>query len=171
MRDTLWLADWHADPMSKDDANRLSEELIRRRDKVANRHRCFTLRLLGIVADWWLDKSAPVDLDRAFIDSTSKRQLAMSHLLVGQLLMSKKLSGAMTHLEKGLDYADGLLKPDDYFRVYNRHTELAILPLSEQGQPGQPLSVLLNEAAVIKQLERSHPGLSRENWPSGYSIP
>lgn len=166
------LVTWHANPLSAAEATRLARQAeYRLQQHPANHHTCFINTLMQLIADWQTEQVDRDGLERAFIYTISRRQLALAHLVVGQLLMSRKMSDALVHLNRGLYYADGLIKPVDYFTVYNRHEELRSLLLSTDGQAPQALEVLLNEARVIQQLNRGNTGLKIQDWPTQFSIP
>lgn len=172
MKHTSLLASWHADPLSTDEAGLLAHSSeARLRHHPANRHAHFIATLTQIISDWWLEQPNRETIERVFIDARTKRQLAMSHIIAGQLLISRKLTGAMEYLDMGLDYADGLLKPDDYFTIYNRHNDLRHLPLSHSGQKPHSLNILLNEARVIQLMDKDNQGWSSDDWPNHYSMP
>lgn len=166
------LVTWHANPLSAAEATRLARQAeYRLQQNSANHYTCFITTLMQLVADWWTQQIGRNELERAFIDAISRRQLALAHLVVGQLLMSRKMSEAMVHLNKGLSYADGLIRHSDYFTVYNRHEDLTNLVFSKEGQQAQALEVLLNETRVIQQLDRGNIGLKTQDWPTRFSIP
>jgi len=82
------------------------------------------------------------------------------------------MRGANTYLKRGLQYADGLVKANDYFTIYNRHEELRALWLSESGYKPGSLDELLKEAHVIRYLNKGTPTYSSVNtWPEPFSIP
>jgi len=81
-----------------------------------------------------------------------KREMALLELVVGQLLISRKLQPATRHLEQGFRQAAGYLESGDYFRLVRRHELLGYLVLGERPAMPQPLDVLLSEAAVIRRL-------------------
>jgi hypothetical protein len=76
--------------------------------------------------------------------------------------MTGRRSGAHERLRHGFTLAAHLFPADDYFRVRRRHELLALLPLTPEGAPPQPLAALLREARVIELLRhaggRARPG-------------
>jgi len=166
------LTQWHAQALSGSEAASLMQRAERRQKYHASNHQsCFVTTLMQLIASWWLDPQAGHDLERVYIYATTRRQRALCHLVTGQLLMSRKMTGAMTHLNKGLKFADGLVKSDDYFEMYNRHATLRHLLLSDTGQPAQGLEVLLNEARVIQRLNKHNLHGRFKEWPEQFSIP
>ncbi|MDH5180824.1 MAG: hypothetical protein OEZ39_12875 [Gammaproteobacteria bacterium] len=163
-----WFATPHSDVEVADRANSLEQH---RRLRPLSQQRQFVLLCGDLVLDWWRNCATRSDLDRLFIDARTRRHQALANLVAGQLLISRRLSGAMSYLDKGLDLADGLLKPEDYFVVYNRHNDLRCLSLSEAARPAQDLPTLLNEARVIQRLNTERPGFSKDNWPNRFSMP
>ncbi|MDE2089269.1 MAG: hypothetical protein KGJ12_04550, partial [Gammaproteobacteria bacterium] len=89
------------------------------------------------------------------------RDQALVELVYGQLLMSRKLYGAMEHLTAGFARAANLFAPDEYFSVLKRHALLGHLSLSERPSAPQDLASLLTEAAVIRRLETRGAGQHR----------
>lgn len=168
----LLLTQWHAQPLSKPEALDLQQR-ARQREKyhAASRQSCFITSLMHLIADWWLEPESHHDLERVFVYATSRRQQALCHLVTGQLLISRKMVGATTHLDKGLKLADGLIKADDYFTLYNRHETLRYLSLSKPGQAGRQLESLLNEARVIQRLKKHHRHGQGQTWSDQFTIP
>ena len=143
----------------------------RQKYHAANRQSCFITTLMQFIASWWLEPQAGQDLERIFVYATTRRQRALCHLITGQLLMSRKMSAALTHLDKGLKLADGLVRPADYFEIYNRHAILHHLILSDAGQPPRGLETLLNEARVIQRMNKHNHHGRFEPWPKQFLIP
>ena len=94
--------------------------------------------------------------------SRATRDTALLELVVGQLLISRKLQPATVHLKQGFIQAARYLNAPDYFRLVRRHELLGYLVLRENPAAPQPLDALLSEAAVIKRL-RKHDGWHNEN--------
>ncbi len=85
------------------------------------------------------------------------RERALLELVQGQLLMSRRLPGAMDHLDRGFRLAVPWLGARDYFRVLKRHELLRELPPAVSPQPPRDLDALLTEARVIRRLRRGRP--------------
>lgn len=176
------LAGWHADPpvagVASETLNAIERHLKRRRNR---RGPSYLITLCQLITEYWVTDRVGLDrpnneFEREHLQSVlshtkTRRQEALGYFVVGQLLMSRKMTGALEYLDQALTCADGLLKPDEYFIVYNRHEDLRHLPLSDTGQAPQTLNTLLNEARVIQQLERDKQGWTKDNWPNQYSMP
>jgi len=147
------LVHWYAVPHSAQAAVELATVARARQDRAG---RFGAASFMGImqqtIADWWLESDSPMCAIRGIHYADSKRKMALYHLIVGQLLMSCKLNMAMDYLDMGLRYADGLITASDYFTLYNRHTELRYLSLSDKRQRSFDLPELLNESRVIRKL-------------------
>ncbi len=156
------LAGWYGDPLTVEIAKKQASIA---RERIARYHQHGALPYLGVmqlmIADWWLDDSQSAFPGRGVHYATTRRKLALYHLIAGQLLMSCKLDSAMDYLDMGLRQADGLLGSDDYFTLYNRHEELRYLKLSSSREKPRSLSELLNESRVMRKLAPN----------SRYSIP
>ncbi len=82
---------------------------------------------------------------------------ALLELVQGQLLMSRRLPGAMAYLDRGFRLAVPWLGAREYFRVLKRHELLRELPPAPSPQPPRDLDALLTEARVIRRLRRGRP--------------
>jgi hypothetical protein len=122
--------------------------------------------LRQLVARFWLGR--PVQLyyqaSRAMVADVPNR--ALLELVYGQLLMSRKLQGAMAHLDQGFGLAGPHLAPKDYFVVLRRHRFLSRLYLSAAGGQPRGLTDLLAEAAAIEALEGARVAASRGGDPT-----
>lgn len=112
--------------------------------------------MLQTISDWWLDSDNTMYPSRGIHYADTKRKMALYHLIIGQLLMSCKMNTALDYLDMGLRYADGLIRANDYFTLYNRHEELRYLTLSDKRQQPHNLSALLNESRVIRKLTQNN---------------
>lgn len=158
------LAGWYADPLDVTDATDLLLQVE------ASQQTClrtgassFRVQLLALICHEWL-VSKPHNCEEPLAGNDYER--ALQELVRGQLLASRKLVGALKHLERGFRLAALLLDPHEYFQLLRRHDLLAYLPYTENSAPPQGLSALLNEAAVIKQLctdKRSLHGASHQD--------
>ena len=86
--------------------------------------------------------------------AANAHERALLELIYGQWLACRKLLPAMRHLAEGFRLAAPILASADYFRVLNRHEQLASLSLSRQAVTPQDLPALLTEAAVTGQLQQ-----------------
>jgi hypothetical protein len=145
------LADWYATPLTPAAAERL---LAATRGAIAARLKSgvspVSLRVLQQIAHFWLDGAA----GESMLASADARERALEELVRGQLLASRKLCPAMTHLERGFRLAAPFLETADYFRLLREHELLACLPFSAVPAPARDLPALLNEAAVIRRLRQ-----------------
>ncbi len=151
------LSRWYADPLDRKHAWTLLEQSQSTlRAALRGQRPCVTRRLQGIIARHSLGR--PIDQDygllRKLTVGTAHGQ-ALTELIYGQLLMSRKLSGAMEHLSRGFEVARNLLDAEDFFIVRKRHKLLGRLALGYRVLPPATLEELLAEAAVIRQLKWS----------------
>lgn len=146
---------WYADPLDKGQARALLAEGERRRLRAARSGRhCLSAELQQLVAHHWLGRPLEGDYQRlALAARGTAHGRALVELIYGQLLMSRRLRGAMRHLERGFSLAHALLAPADYFLLLKRHSLLGRLPLGKQPLPAESLHGLLATAAVIARLQ------------------
>jgi hypothetical protein len=146
------LGAWHAEPLVRAVAKVLLER-ARAAQRACYRqgHDAFTPRLQEMIARFWL--GCPVETDYlSLIGVTRGPQRALTELVHGQLLMSRKLEGARAVLDRGFGLAAPSLTAEEYLSVLARHERLAYLPLGPRPAPAQGLAGLLTEAAVIRRL-------------------
>lgn len=154
--------DWYGTPLSIQSAEQLARQAATRLKKQGKLGATsFTAIMMQMVADWWLVGNHNLFPERGMHYADSRRKQALYHLIAGQLLMSCKLQPAMDYLDMGLRLADGLIHPDNYFSLYNRHEELRFLHLANSRQKPRKLTELLNESRVMRKLTPN----------SQYSIP
>lgn len=152
------LGAWYADPLSPQRAEQLCRDADARQAARTRRVLpCLSCRLLRLVAHFWLGRE--VEQEYALLLGYARRDRRMwvlTELVYGQLLMSRRATGAMQHLDRAFTVGRRLFAPDDYFAVLKRHQALRRLPL---GAPQPPLALagLLTTAAVIERLERANP--------------
>lgn len=147
------LLDWHGNPMTHVEARQLAALAGKRLEKQAIAGKTpFSAIMLQTIADWWLDETNSVCLNRGMHYANTQRKMALYHLVVGQLLMSCKMAMALDYLDMGLRHADGLISAEAYFNLYNRHDELRFLPLFTTRQKPHDLPSLLNESRVMRKL-------------------
>jgi len=149
------LADWYATPLAPAEARALQSaalEAIQRR--LRKGESCFPLQVLLQICRFWID-GLPGQVRKVTRHMAgSAREAALQALVHGQLLASRKLHPAGVHLSLGFRHAAPLLETADYFRLLRVHELLAYLPLSDQPAVPLDLPALLNEAAVIRRLQR-----------------
>jgi hypothetical protein len=153
------LGRWHANPIAEADARRL---LARGRRSTQQAYRRGASSLPGeierMVASFALGCLPTDELVSLIHASTNPAERALLQLLLGQLLMSRRVEGATQWLRSGFDSAHDLFLPEDFFAVMKRHELLAELPLYARPRAPVDLDTLLQEAAVIRRLRgRRHP--------------
>jgi hypothetical protein len=158
------LADWYATPLVPAAAGallRVTQRVIQSRLRSGGPR--LPLQVLLQIARFSLEgPSAPlaaIPLD----PPPTAREAALQELVYGQLLVSRKLRPAPAHLARGFRLAAPLLETPEYFRLVREHELLACLPLSDTPAAARDLPVLLNEAAVIRRLQRGDR--RRPAWP------
>ncbi len=93
----------------------------------------------------------------------NRRARALAELVYGQLLLSRKLTGAFDHLGAGFSLAGPMMMAEDYLNVRRRHALLRRLELASTPASPHSLDALLVEAAVIVKLEgRSMPRFTHD---------
>lgn len=146
---------WCADPLTREQAHDLLERAERRGQAYLRRGRsCLTCELQRLAARFWLEEPTGDHFDvlRARLRDSGSRARALVELTEGQLLMSRRLRGALSRLERGFAVSEPLLSPADYFAVLKRHRQLAVLPLSPTPLPPEGLEGLLATGAVIARM-------------------
>lgn len=158
------LSGWYAEPMTRAQAERLLETAKARQQAAYHQgESAFHAQLQELIARFWMERPIAAGFASLQAATPDAANLALSELVYGQLLASRKLCGALQHLENGFDLASDLLPPAGYFALLRRHEQLAWLPCGEQATPAFGLADLLTEAAVIRQLE------GRRNTPMLHS--
>ena len=150
---TPGLAVWMADPVSQEPALRNLGQIQKcMRSGSLDEKTAFALRLGEIIMRFWAGKDIDAGYKNLFALLGRPREQSILELCVGQLLITRKLSQAWTHLDRGFQLAAHLLEPEDYFIVLKRHELLRQLPLSLMVSEPVGLEALLNEARVIASL-------------------
>jgi hypothetical protein len=155
------LGRWYADPMTPEAARQLlahSETQENRRKRHGGSTLCCQLQRM--VALFWLEH----DIHDTYLmlrpaAARSAHGRILLELTYGQLLLSRRLRGGVTHLESGFRLAANLFAAGDYLAVMNRHRLLRQLPLSETAVAAEPLQALLTAARVIERMRQ--PDASR----------
>ena len=151
------LAGWYAAPMTRSAAADLltrSQSVIQQRLREGSDW--YQLHLLVMLCLFWQGADVKTGYCEAIRCFPGQHARALLELVTGQLLVSRKLSGAGAFLARGLQLATDLLPNRDYFMLLRRHEMLARLPLSNTPSPAQNLPELLVEAAVISRLQAEH---------------
>ena len=150
------LAIWHATPMSAEDARDLLRQTQSlQREAYLRAEDSMEYRVRELIARYWMGRDVKGDVRSMLGSCPDPACSSLVSLVYGQLLMSRKISGAMEYLRQGFQLASGLFAAADYFTVMRRHELLAYLPLSAHGSAAMPLEDLLREAAVIKKLQEA----------------
>ncbi|HHH46532.1 MAG TPA: hypothetical protein ENK53_05910 [Thiotrichales bacterium] len=146
------LTGWYAVPLAPDEARR----------RLANRepdHAGTDAGLRDQILGFWAE--GPQRLHFAPLLATAQgKELALLHLVQGQLLMSVRLAGAMPLLDEGFRAAAPFLDPRDYFTLLRRHELLRRLPLEDRPRTPAGLEALLVEARLRgpRRAFRHRPG-------------
>jgi len=151
------LSGWYADPLDPADANKLLHS-GRQGAQQAYRHGDCALygELEQVIARYSLGQAIAGKME-ALATTADPEACALVGLVHGQLLMSRRIEGALECLQQGFELArDHFLAPD-FFAVMKRHELLAELPLYPQAHKAQTLLSLLNEAGVILRLRGRRP--------------
>ncbi|MBI5041017.1 MAG: hypothetical protein HZB57_07420 [Gammaproteobacteria bacterium] len=157
---TVSLAAWYASPLEPAlaaDLQLQARQLLQR--VLASGGSSLAPRLAEMIAGFWHGRIVTHDY-RSLVGTVPEAQQAAVELVYGQLLMSRKQTGAMQHLDRGFELATAALAPAAYFILLRRHTLLRNLVLTPAGAIPQTLPDLLQEARVIQRLQPSH-GLPR----------
>lgn len=143
---------WYGDPMSVEEARTLLEH-AHAAIQAAYRSGADDLdcRIQLMIARHWLGNA--IDSDYRNLTVSDRRAMALVELVSGHLLMSKKLKGAMNHLDAGFELATELMDASEYFLLRERHRLLAHIPLSERPSAPRDLRTLLTEARVSERLK------------------
>lgn len=149
-------AGWYATPLSQELAAALHAQARQAEQRALSAgmtgDRLLAPRLAVLIAGFWLGRAAELGY-RSLIVTQSPEPLALVELVYGQLLISRKLTGALEHLDRGFMLAAPQLTPLDYFAMLRRHELLRALPLQSTASVPQPLHDLLTEARVIRRLQ------------------
>lgn len=155
----LPLGHWYAEPLT----HAVAEAQLRQAQHLQHqahraRSRCSACPFHELIARFWLGRSIDVLTAQLSHAGNPPRRRALTELVRGQLLMSRRLDGAMERLRNGFYLAGPYLQAVEYFQILKRHELLAYLPLGHRPAPAQGLAALLREAQVIQQLQgRSRP--------------
>lgn len=150
----LRLGDWYAEPLADADAETLLQQAQRLQHEAhRRRRRCSACPFHEWIARFWLGRSTDAAYAQLMHPGNPPRRRALAELISGQLLMSRRLTGAMERLRNGFYLAGPHLQAAEYFRILKRHELLANLPLNTSPAPPRGLEALLREARVIEQLQ------------------
>ena len=147
------LSAWYAEPLDTAVAHDLlSQAEAGQQACLRAGESCFRLQVLAIICHEWLGSEPEISSEALAALARDGYQRALLDLVQGQLLASRKLTGAVEHLQRGFRLAAPHLGPDEYFGLLQRHEVLGSLPYNNNPAPPQSLAALLNEAAVINKL-------------------
>ncbi len=148
----LALKDWHADPQSREQAQSLLTEVQEQRRRAAHAgEACPQCGVWELIAHFWLGRNVQPEFENLVKVTAEADRKALVQLVYGQLLLSRKLSGADDYLQRGFLLATPFLEAGAYFQVMKRHALLTTLPLSHQPAPPASLQTLETEARVIQK--------------------
>ncbi len=154
------LARWYAEPLTHEEAKALLKLSERREQERLKRNGSSYLSpLLKLIALHWLGE--PTEGHYHYLISKKNKSIhaeSLTALIYGQLLMSKKLEGAMDYLDQAFHKVQLLLRPEDYFVLMKRHQVLKHIPVSGQPGKGESLEGLLKTGGVIGRMEESRGG-------------
>lgn len=152
------LAAWYASPLTQSQALELQAQARGYMQRIlAGGGDSLAPRLAEMIAGYWQGRAVTHDY-RSLIATLPEVRQAAVELVYGQLLMSRKRTGAMRHLDRGFELATPAFEPAAYFVLLRRHTLLRNLVLTVAGSPPQTLSDLLQEARVIQRLQSGRGG-------------
>lgn len=165
------LAGWYADPLDPEQASAMLDAAAGSAQDAYRHGRPATgAELQQVIAGFWLGRPFAGRLDTLAESIDPAGTGALAVLVHGQLLMCRRLPGAMERLDQGFERARDLFLPGDFFVVMKRHGLLAELPLADEPRAAMGLDALLQEARVIRRLrgERRRPsGLTRSGDTTG----
>ncbi len=119
------------------------------------------LKILEMTGRYWLDDFQAADFDNMICTLGNQKYCALARLVYGQLLISFKCDGAHAMLAAGFLRIQPWLEPAEYFTLMKRHQQLLALRLGRKTPIALTLPELLDEAAVVRQLQgRQHARLS-----------
>ena len=160
--DSGLLSLWFAEPLSLGDAAQLKHRAQQRRRRAIQRgHFSRVAVLMEMIALFWLEEESEPQLHPK---DHSPRFVALEQLICGQLMISRRLPGAINHLDRGFTLAVPLLSAAGYLVVMQRHQGLKQLPQTTTPLPAASLAQLSNTAGVIERLREtmSRPQISHD---------
>lgn len=146
-------AGWYAAPLTPNVATELDVQARQAvQQALASGGLSLAPKLAELIAGFWLGRAVALD-HRSLIATQPPESQAVVELIYGQLLISRKIEGALEHLDRGFILAIPQLAPGEYFALLRRHELLRALPLRATASEPQILSDLLTEARVIRRLQ------------------
>jgi hypothetical protein len=154
------LSAWYGNPMTMEFAGQLlSHARIRQQERLRAGATGFQLQLLKALCHHWLGTGPDSGFAELKALAARGHERALLQLVRGQLLASRKASGALACLAAGFREAAPMLDTAEYFALVRQHELLAYLPYSNEPATAKILDELLAEAAVIKQLRSGQPNM------------
>lgn len=154
------LSAWYGNPMTAESAGQLlSLARIRQQERLRAGAASFQVQLLKALCHSWLGTGPDSGFAELEKLATRRHERALLQLVHGQVLASRKASGALACLAEGFHEAAPLLDTAGYFALVRQHELLGHLPYLDKATMAQTLDELLAEAAVIKQLRSGQPGM------------
>ncbi len=148
-----WLEGWYAEPLTEARAAQLARRRGGPDAGPVPREAPHAAELNELIGRFWLGRPVTSHYHTLRAGAGGEEAVALVELVMGQLLMSRRLEGAGEHLQAGFDLARPWLPARAYFALLKRHQLLRRLPLSAAGGRASGLADLLLEARVIAQLE------------------
>ncbi len=151
-------AGWYATPLSGGAAAAFTQAAHHAAQRaLAEGREAWRPRLGDLIGQYWSGR--PVELDyRSLMATAPQEARPLVELVYGQLLVSRKRSGALLHLDRGFTLLTPVLSPGDYFALLKRHELLRMLILTETAASPLDLPELLVEARVIRRLRQGGSG-------------
>lgn len=148
------LSTWYATPLTDSQlAQLLSACQQELQTRLCNGGSCFALHVLQLVCRFRQQAGVELAYQQLRTSAQDVSEQALLELVYGQLLTSRKMTGAHRHLADGFSLAAPVLSSTEYFQLVRRHELLGWLALSDVASAPQALAALLAEAAVIKKLQ------------------
>ena len=148
------LSSWYATPLNHNQATDLIKQAtVRRLRAVKGGRESHVSFFMEGIASFWLDDALPPKFEYPNpILHHSIHGRALLFTIVGQLLISRQMEGALSYLNESFKLATPLLKAEDYFLLMERYKAFESIPLFESPKSGKTLDELLNLGGVIKKL-------------------
>ncbi|MCB1735779.1 MAG: hypothetical protein H6981_12130 [Gammaproteobacteria bacterium] len=143
--DQRLLSDWHANPIPA----QMARDWLR-----DNYHRSHSLNQL--IARFWADLPCDLLREELIRDARHDGQKALIDLAWGQLLIARRLNGAMGYLNQGFHLAVPMLSARAYLRVLKRHQTLSWLIVGRDPASALTLDELLRLAEVTRRMRAAN---------------
>jgi len=152
---------WHATPMTVLEAKKFASLTYQKKMQCMRTQQDLRMHDYAVdelIAVFWQEKDYLRAYSNLLKTNTDKCLQAHLSVVLGQLLMSKKLQPAMDYLEQGMHALNSFLSSHEYITLMRRNEVLSAILLSSKSYPAATLEQLENEAKVIIKLKgkRSH---------------